>query len=65
VALTKLKIKICVDYGWSLYDVDETDLGSLLAFIGVASSSSNSRIANTTIINGKTYKRTDALPAWW
>jgi len=46
--------------GWSLFDIDETDICNLLAFIHFEPD----KDPNVRIINGKEYKRAKAVPKW-
>lgn len=55
-----LKHDICKRYEWSLYEIDETDICNLLAFINYTPG----KDANTREINGKTYRRATKAPSW-
>jgi len=53
--------RVCVDnFGWSLKDIDETDLETLIEFI----SHRNKPDPNKRIINGKVYTRATKPPSW-
>lgn len=59
-ALIGLKRSVCKTFGWSLHDVDETDINNLLAFIEYTPAAD----PNVRVIKGKTYTRATKPPAW-
>lgn len=46
-------------YGWSLKDIDETNLETLIDFMYYRENDPNTRV-----INGVTYKRAQGKPKW-
>lgn len=58
--LVSLKRTIFKTFGWTLHDIDETDISNLLAFINFTPELD----PNTRVINGKTYTRANKPPSW-
>ena len=56
--ILNLKRTISRKLGWSLFDIDETDFGNLLAFIQFDGD------PDVRIINGKEYRRAKGAPSW-
>jgi len=59
-ALLTLKRSIVKEYGWTLHDIDETDINNLMAFIQFNPKEN----PDIRIKNGKTYKRAKKAPSW-
>lgn len=59
VTILNLKKTLSKKWGWSLFEIDETDICNLLAFIQFNADDPNARI-----IDGKEYKRATKPPAW-
>ena len=60
VTILNLKRTISKKLGWSLFDIDETDICNLLAFIQFNQKDD----PNTRVINGKEYRRANGAPSW-
>lgn len=60
LAILGLKKTIARVWGWSLFDIDETDLCNLLDFIQTKPDDD----PNTRIIKGKVYRRARGVPKW-
>lgn len=58
--LLNLKRSIVKKWGWSLYDIDETDIDNLLSFIQFKPEDD----PDVKIINGKEYRRAKQVPSW-
>ncbi|MDP4095475.1 hypothetical protein OIN60_01540 [Paenibacillus sp. P96] len=55
-----MKTRVVRELRWSLYDIDETDINNLMAFIHFKPSDD----PNVRVINGKTYHRATKPPSW-
>lgn len=60
VTILNLKRTICKKLDWSLYEIDETDICNLLAFIQF----SPEEDPDVRVINGKEYHRAKQVPSW-
>lgn len=60
VTLLNLKRTISKKWGWTLYDIDETDINNLLSFIQFNPEDD----PDVRIINGKEYRRAKQVPSW-
>lgn len=60
VTILNLKRTISKKLGWSLFDIDETDICNLLAFIQFTPEDD----PNVRVINGKEYRRAKDAPSW-
>jgi len=58
--MLNLKRTIVNKFGWSLYEIDETDISNLLAFIQFKPEDD----PNVKVINGKEYRRAKDAPDW-
>jgi len=58
--LLNLKRTISKNLNWSLFEIDETDICNLLAFIQFKPDDD----PNIRIINGKEYRRAKDVPSW-
>lgn len=60
VTILNLKRTISRKLKWSLYEIDETDICNLLAFIQFKIDDD----PNVKVINGKAYHRATGIPDW-
>lgn len=60
VTLLNLKRTIVKKWGWTLHDIDETDINNLLAFIQFSPEDD----PDVRIIDGKEYRRAKQAPSW-
>lgn len=60
ITLLNLKRTISKKWGWSLFEIDETDICNLLAFIQFKPDDD----PNVRIIKGKEYHRVKDAPSW-
>lgn len=58
--IVSLKRAVSKAYGWSLHDIDATDISNLLAFINFTPEVD----PNIKVIKGKTYTRAVKPPSW-
>jgi hypothetical protein len=58
--IVSLKRTISRTFGWSLNEIDETDISNLLAFVNFTPEAD----PNTRVIDGKSYTRADKPPSW-
>lgn len=53
--------RVCVErYGWSLNDIEETCLETLIDFL----LAKEKQDKNSKVIDGKVYRRTQSVPDW-
>lgn len=60
VTILNLKRTLSKKLGWSLYEIDESDICNLLAFIQFSPEDD----PNVRVINGKEYHRAKDTPSW-
>lgn len=60
MTLLSLKRTIAKKWGWTLHDIDETDISNLLAFVQF----SPEEDPDIRIIDGKEYRRAKQAPSW-
>ena len=60
VTLLNLKRTIAKKWGWTLHDIDETDINNLLAFIQFSPEDD----PDVRVVNGKEYRRAKQAPSW-